>query len=97
MGALSVTTNPKYQAPFQPLIPDVHVGLLNNIQALESLVTEDTCGVIIEPVQGEGGVRASSEEFLRTLRTRCDAVGAVLIYDEIQVNCFSQVLARARN
>ncbi|KAF9519281.1 hypothetical protein BS47DRAFT_85661 [Hydnum rufescens UP504] len=88
MGALSVTPNTKYQAPFQPLIPNVHAGALNDIEALEGLVTEDTCGVIVEPIQGEGGVRACSEEFLRALRKRCDAVGAVLIFDEIQCGLY---------
>jgi hypothetical protein len=52
-----------------------------------SLIDEDTCGVIVEPIQGEGGVRGSDESFLRALRKRCDEVGAVLIFDEIQVSC----------
>lgn len=88
MGALSVTTNPKYQAPFAPLIPNVRVGKLNDTssESLLSLIDEDTCGVIVEPIQGEGGVRASDEAFLRALRKRCDEVGAVLIFDEIQVS-----------
>jgi acetylornithine aminotransferase len=85
MGALSVTTNVKYQLPFQPLIPGIDVGKLNDTAGLEHLVTKDTCGVIIEPIQGEGGVNEASEEFLRALRKRCDDVGAILIFDEIQV------------
>jgi acetylornithine aminotransferase len=85
MGALSVTTNPKYQLPFQPLIPGIDVGKVDDIPGLERLVTEDTCGVIIEPIQGEGGVNEISEAFLRALRKRCDEVGAILIFDEIQV------------
>jgi acetylornithine aminotransferase len=84
-GALSVTAQTKYQAPFAPLVPGVKVGKLNDVAALEDLVTEDTCGVIVEPIQGEGGVFEASEEFLRALRKRCDYVGSVLIYDEIQV------------
>jgi acetylornithine aminotransferase len=84
-GALSVTAQTKYQAPFAPLVPGVKVGKLNDVAALEDLVTEDTCGVIVEPIQGEGGVFEASEEFLRALRKRCDDVGSVLIYDEIQV------------
>jgi acetylornithine aminotransferase len=84
-GALSVTAQTKYQAPFAPLVPGVEVGKLNDVAALEDLVTEDTCGVIVEPIQGEGGVFEASEEFLRALRKRCDDVGSVLIYDEIQV------------
>ena len=85
MGALSVTTNPKYQLPFQPLIPGIDVGKGEDIPGLEGLVTKDTCGVIIEPIQGEGGVNEMSEGFLRALRKRCDEVGAILIFDEIQV------------
>lgn len=94
MGALSVTTNPKYQAPFAPLIPNVRVGEFNDAspEALLSLIDEDTCGVIVEPIQGEGGVKGSDELFLRALRKRCDEVGAVLIFDEIQVSCALKTL-----
>ncbi|KAF8204921.1 pyridoxal phosphate-dependent transferase [Pholiota molesta] len=88
MGALSVTSNPKYQKPFQPLIPNVDVGKLNDIAALESLITEDTCGVIVEPIQGEGGINSPTEEWLRALRKRCNEVDAVLIYDEIQCGLY---------
>ena len=84
MGALSATHNPKYQAPFAPMIPGFQVGTLNDISALPDLVTEKTCGVIVEPIQGEGGVQPATEEFLLALRRRCNDVGAVLIYDEIQ-------------
>ena len=86
MGALSVTSNPKYQLPFTPLIPGVDVGKLNEFEGLDRLITDDTCGVIVEPIQGEGGVHRASEEWLRALRRRCDEVGAVLIFDEIQVS-----------
>ena len=88
MGSLSITSNPKYQAPFQPLIPNVDIGTYNDVQGLKELITEDTCGVIVEPVQGEGGVHSASVEFLRALRKRCDEVNAVLIFDEIQVSYF---------
>ncbi|KAF8331096.1 acetylornithine and succinylornithine aminotransferase [Cantharellus anzutake] len=88
MGSLSVTSNPKYQAPFAPLIPGVEIGAYNDIEALERLITEDTCGVIVEPVQGEGGVHTASTDFLRALRKRCDAVDAVLIFDEIQCGLY---------
>lgn len=85
MGALSVTTNPKYQEPFTPLIPGIDIGTINDIGGLNGLVKEDTCAVIVEPVQGEGGIHAASLEWLRALRARCNEVGAVLIFDEIQV------------
>lgn len=88
MGALSATTNPKYQAPFAPLIPGFDVGEYNDIPGLAGLIGENTCAVIVEPVQGEGGVHGASEEFLRALRKRCDEVGAVLIFDEIQCGLY---------
>jgi len=88
MGALSVTSNPKYQRPFEPLIPGVVVGKLNDTAALDVLVNEDTCAVIVEPIQGEGGINAATEEWLRALRKRCDEVGAVLIFDEIQCGLY---------
>jgi acetylornithine aminotransferase len=85
MGALSVTSNPKYQNPFVPLIPNVDVGKLNAMEDIERLVVDDTCAVIVEPVQGEGGINVAQEAWLKALRKRCDEVGAVLIFDEIQV------------
>ncbi|KAK4146419.1 pyridoxal phosphate-dependent transferase [Dichotomopilus funicola] len=84
MGALSATPNPKYQAPFAPMVPGCRVGDLNDIAALPALVTESTCSVIVEPIQGEGGVQVASDEFLLALAARCREVGAVLHYDEIQ-------------
>ncbi|KAJ3562655.1 hypothetical protein NP233_g9446 [Leucocoprinus birnbaumii] len=88
MGALSVTTNPKYQAPFAPLVPNVSCGKLSDVQALKTLVTEDTCAVIVEPIQGEGGIYPAETEWLIQLRKRCDEVGAVLIFDEIQCGLY---------
>lgn len=84
MGSLSATPNPKYQKPFSPMIPGFRYGTYNDVAAIKDLVTENTCGVIIEPIQGEGGVNVATHEFLLALRHRCDEVGAVLIYDEIQ-------------
>lgn len=84
MGALSATPNPKYQQPFSPMVPGFKVGEYNDVAAIKDLVTEKTCGVIVEPIQGEGGVQVASEEFLVALAKRCREVSAVLIYDEIQ-------------
>ncbi|KKA28801.1 hypothetical protein TD95_002858 [Thielaviopsis punctulata] len=84
MGSLSATPNPKYQKPFSPMVPGHVYGTYNDIAAIPSLVTEKTCGVIVEPIQGEGGVNEGSVEFLSALAKRCREVGAVLIYDEIQ-------------
>ena len=85
MGALSVTPNPKYQKPFAPLLPGVKVGQLNVTEDIHNLVGEQTCAVIVEPVQGEGGIHPAEVDWLRALRKRCDETGAVLIFDEIQV------------
>lgn len=84
MGALSLTPAPKYQAPFAPLIPNVRTGTYNSTADLGTLIDEQTAGVIVEPIQGEGGIFPASLQFLRALRKRCDEVGALLIFDEIQ-------------
>ncbi|RDW82394.1 putative acetylornithine aminotransferase-1 [Coleophoma cylindrospora] len=84
MGSLSATPNPKYQKPFSPMLPGFRYGNFNDAAAVKDLVTENTCGVIVEPIQGEGGVIVASEEFLSALAARCKEVGAILIYDEIQ-------------
>lgn len=84
MGSLSATPNPKYQQPFAPMIPGFRYGDYNDIAGLKELITEKTCGVIVEPIQGEGGVQVANDEFLIALAKRCREVGAVLIYDEIQ-------------
>ena len=87
-GSLSCTPNPKYQAPFAPLVPDVRVGEYNNMdeKKMLALVDESVCGVIVEPIQGEGGVGTGKLEWLEMLGKRCREVGAVLIFDEIQVS-----------
>ena len=84
MGALSATPNPKYQKPFSPMLPGFKYGTYNDIAKINDVVTEKTCGVIVEPIQGEGGVIVATEEFLVALAARCREVGAILVYDEIQ-------------
>lgn len=84
MGSLSATPNPKYQAPFSPMVPGFRYGDFNDVAAVPDLITPNTCGVILEPIQGEGGVNVATPEFLQAVRARCTEVGAVLIYDEIQ-------------
>lgn len=85
MGALSATPNPKYQKPFWPLVPGFVHAPFNDVEAVDQYVTEETCAVIVEPIQGEGGINIATEAFLKKLRARCDQVGAMLIFDEIQV------------
>lgn len=85
MGALSVTPNEKYQKPFAPLVPGIKVAEPNDIGSVEKLISkEKTCAVIIEPIQGEGGVNAIDAEFLVSLKKLCVDNDVVLIYDEIQ-------------
>ncbi|KAH3665981.1 hypothetical protein OGAPHI_004170 [Ogataea philodendri] len=84
MGSLSVTPNPKYQKPFTPLVPGVKVAKPNDIKSVEQVISDKTCGVIIEPVQGEGGIFPMNAEFMTQLRELCDKHKVILIYDEIQ-------------
>jgi acetylornithine/N-succinyldiaminopimelate aminotransferase len=84
MGALAVTATAKYRAPFEPLIGHVTFADFNNLDSARQAINEQTCAVIVEPVQGEGGVTPAHPEFLAGLRQRCDEVGAVLIFDEVQ-------------
>jgi len=65
------------------IVPRFRYGIYNDIKGISDLVTENTYSVIIEPIQGEGGVNVAIPEFLIALRNRCNEVGAVLIYDEI--------------
>lgn len=84
MGALSVTGNDKYQEPFKPLIGGVKFAEYNNIQSVKDLVTEKTCAIILEPVQGEGGIYPATQEFVQGIRKICDENDILLIFDEIQ-------------
>ncbi|MEW5960677.1 MAG: aspartate aminotransferase family protein, partial [Chloroflexota bacterium] len=84
LGALSVTANKKYRDPFEPLLPGVTHVPYNNIEAMAEVVGDDTAAVIVEIVQGEGGVYPGSTEYFRSLRELCTARGALLIIDEIQ-------------
>ncbi|RMF06048.1 MAG: aspartate aminotransferase family protein [Chloroflexi bacterium] len=84
MGALSLTWNPKYRKPFEPLVPGVTHATFDDIDSFAEAVGDDTAAVIIEIVQGEGGVFPGSGEFFRALRQLCTERGALLIVDEIQ-------------
>jgi acetylornithine/N-succinyldiaminopimelate aminotransferase len=84
MGAVAVTHREKYRAPFAPVMPGVRFAPFNDVQAAQAAITDDVCAVLVEPVQGEGGLATATPEFLRALRARCDKVGALLIFDEIQ-------------
>ena len=84
MGALSVTSNPAYREPFEPLIPGVTFVSPSDPAALEAAVTDQTAAIIAEPIQGEGGVRPLSSEFAAAIERACHRTGALLIADEVQ-------------
>lgn len=83
-GALAITGQEKYQEPFRPLMGDVVECEFNNVEMAKALVNDDFCGIFIEPVQGESGIRAATPEFLQTLRDLADQHDALLVFDEIQ-------------
>jgi len=83
-GALSATYNKKYREGFEPLLPGVSHVAYNNIEALDKAVNEETAAVILEVVQGEGGVYPATAEYIQAARRICDERGALLIVDEIQ-------------
>lgn len=84
MGSLSVTEHPAYREPFEPLIPGVSFAEFNNLESVKKLVNEKTCGIIVEPVQGEGGINTATKEFMTGIRKLCDEEGILMICDEIQ-------------
>ena len=83
-GALSVTWTQKYRKPFQEWLPAVDYVAFNDIEAARKAITESTAAVVVEAIQGEGGVHPAENEYLQALRERCDQTGAMLIIDEIQ-------------
>lgn len=84
MGALSTTWEPHYREPFTPLIPAVTHIRYNNLEAVQSAITDETAAVIIELVQGEGGVHIAQDQYVQELATLCHERGALLIIDEVQ-------------
>ena len=83
-GALALTPRKNYQEPFAPLLPGVVVAEFNNIESARAAIGPKTAAVIVEPLQGEGGIHSAEADFLRALRRACDEQGAALIFDEIQ-------------
>ncbi len=84
LAAITATAQPKYQQGYEPLPGGFRYSAFNDIDALDQLLTDDVAGVLVEPIQGEGGVVPATDEFLRALRERCDALDALLVFDEIQ-------------
>lgn len=83
-GALSVTGHEAYRTPFEPLVPGVSFAEFNNIESVKKLVTEKTCAIILEPIQGEGGIHPATQEFMEEIRKLCDEKDILLIFDEVQ-------------
>ena len=98
MGALSVTGQPAKRAAFGPLVPGVSFATLNDVESLVGAARSDTGAILIEPIQGEGGVHPATPEFLAAARTLADELGALLVFDEVQTGvgrtgsffCFEQ-------
>ena len=84
MATITATGQPKYSAPFAPLLPGISHIPFNDIDALEAAVTDDTCAVLLEPIQGESGIYPAHRPFLEAARALCDRHNALLIFDEIQ-------------
>ena len=83
-GALSITGQEKYRRDFEPLVPGAHFVPRNDITALEQMVNEHTAGIVLELVQGEGGIFPMTIEYVRKARELADRYNALLVFDEIQ-------------
>jgi acetylornithine/N-succinyldiaminopimelate aminotransferase len=84
MGALALTAQPKYRQGFDPMLEGVRFVPRNDVEALRAAVDENVCGIVVEPIQGEGGIYSSSPEFLQACRQLADQHQAALVFDEIQ-------------
>ncbi|EFA79342.1 acetylornithine transaminase [Heterostelium album PN500] len=84
MGALSVTHKSKYREIYGPLVPGIKFATYNDIESMRAAIGPNTCGVIVEPVQGEGGLEAATPEFMQALAEQCKKNNALLIVDEVQ-------------
>jgi len=84
MGALSATWNPRYRSSFEPLVPGFKHVPYGKTEAVNAAITEKTAAVIVEPIQGEGGIRVPPPTFLKELREICDRSNILLIFDEVQ-------------
>lgn len=84
MGALSVTGNPKYREAFEPMIGNIRFAKMNDFESVLSQVTDKTCAILFETVQGEGGIYPAKEEFMKKVKALCEEKDILLILDEIQ-------------
>ena len=84
MATVAATGQPKYQQGFEPLLPGIHHVPFNDVPALEAAMSDNVGAVVVEPVQGEGGVRVPAPDYLEKVRALCDAKNVLLIFDEVQ-------------
>lgn len=84
MGVLATTYKAQYREPFEPVMPGVTFAIYNDLDSAKQAISDETCAVIVEPVQGEGGVHAATPEFLQGVRNLCNTHDALLIFDEVQ-------------
>lgn len=84
MGALSVTGTAAYREPFEPLIPGVRFAKFNDLESVKANITDKTCAILLEPLQGEGGIHPAKQEFMEGIRALCDEQDILMICDEIQ-------------
>ena len=84
IGAVSVTGHDDYRKPFEPLLPGVKFAKLNDLDSVKALVSDKTCAIILEPLQGEGGINPASQEFMEGIRQICDENDILMICDEVQ-------------
>lgn len=85
-AAITATGQPAYRKGFEPTVPGFNYAKMNDLQSVKDLVDDETCAIMLEPVQGESGVWPATQEFLQGLRDLCDEKGILLIFDEVQTS-----------
>ncbi len=84
LGAITATGQEKYQKGLTPLLPNIFYGEYNNLESIKELINENTCAILMEVIQGEGGVIPADKEFLEQIRTLCNEHDILLVFDEVQ-------------
>lgn len=84
IGAVSVTGHKEYREPFEPMLPGARFAEFNNLESVKELVNDKTCAIILEPLQGEGGINLATQEFMEGIRKICDENDILMICDEVQ-------------
>jgi len=84
-GSISTTGQPKYHKGFEPMLPGIDFADFNDMASVEALLSDETCAILVEPLQAEGGINVATREFLQGLRQLCDEREMLLVFDEIQV------------